>query len=99
MYMDIILGLVCLSVPLFAKYGGFEHKKKPYDLVGIGGLFFLLGVAFPLGLEKAPVLVTHAMTLEWISKLIGLILLVIGVLRAAYDSVLVNHRILKTVKT
>jgi hypothetical protein len=41
----ILLAIACLSVQFVAKYVGHNVKKMPYDLVGLGGLFFLLTAA------------------------------------------------------
>jgi len=46
----ILLAIACLSVQFVAKYAGHNVKKLPYDLVGLGGLFFLLTAASGLDL-------------------------------------------------
>ena len=46
----IILAIACLSVQFFAKYAGHNVKKVTYDLVGMGGMFFLLTAASGLEL-------------------------------------------------
>ena len=46
----ILLAISCLSVQFVAKYVGHNVKKLPYDLVGLGGLFFLLTAASSLEL-------------------------------------------------
>jgi len=46
----ILLAIACLSVQFVAKYSGHNVKKLPYDLVGLGGLFFLLTSASGLDL-------------------------------------------------
>ena len=46
----ILLAIACLSVQFVAKYVGHNVKKLPYDLVGLGGLFFLLTAASSLDL-------------------------------------------------
>jgi hypothetical protein len=38
-YGLIVLGLVCLSAPFWAKLAGYETHRKPFDLVGAGGVF------------------------------------------------------------
>jgi hypothetical protein len=50
-YELIVLGLVCLVTPWLAKLAGYEIARKPFDLVGIGGVFFLLASAFGLGMN------------------------------------------------
>ena len=49
----ILLGIACLCVQFFAKYAGLNVKKMLYDLVGLGGLFFLLTAASGLDTEAA----------------------------------------------
>jgi hypothetical protein len=46
----IFLAIACLSVQFFAKYAGHNMKKVTYDLVGLGGLFFLLTASSGLDL-------------------------------------------------
>ncbi len=41
----ILLGIACLGVHLFAKHSTQNMKKMLFDLVGLGGLFFLLTAA------------------------------------------------------
>ena len=45
----IVLGLVCIVAPWFAKMVGYEVPRKPFDLVGIAGIFFLLGASVFIG--------------------------------------------------
>ena len=32
----LVLGLICLAAPCFARFAGHETRRKPFDLVGIG---------------------------------------------------------------
>lgn len=48
-YELIVLGLVCFIAPWLARLGGYETGRKPFDFVGIGGIFFLLSAAFSVG--------------------------------------------------
>jgi hypothetical protein len=50
----LLLGISCLGVQFVAKYTGMA-KKMVYDMVGLGGLFFLLTAASGLdyGLSEA----------------------------------------------
>ena len=48
-YELIVLGIVCFIAPWMARIAGYETGRKPFDLVGIGGVFFLLTAAFLLG--------------------------------------------------
>lgn len=61
----IFLAIACLSVQFFAKYAGHNTKKVTYDLVGLGGLFFLLTSASGLdlgGLEVVQAVVSIVLT-------------------------------------
>jgi hypothetical protein len=49
-YELIVLGLVCFIAPWLARLGGYETGRKPFDFVGIGGIFFLLSAAFSVGI-------------------------------------------------
>ncbi len=50
MYFQLLLlGLICLAAPGLARFAGYETRRKPFDLVGIGGIFFLLAASFGLG--------------------------------------------------
>jgi len=55
----ILLAISCLSVQFVAKYVGHNVKKLPYDLVGLGGLFFLLAAAS--GLELGGPEIVHSL--------------------------------------
>lgn len=55
----ILLAMSCLSVQFVAKYVGHNVKKLPYDLVGMGGLFFLLTAAS--GLELGGPDIVHSL--------------------------------------
>jgi len=59
----ILLAIACLSVQFVAKYSGHNVKKLPYDLVGLGVLFFLLTSASGLDLGG----------LEMIHPLVGMV--------------------------
>jgi hypothetical protein len=55
----ILLAIACLSVQFVAKYVGHNVKKLPYDIVGLGGLFFLLTAAS--GLELGGPEIVHSL--------------------------------------
>ena len=88
MYETIILGIACLSAPLFAKYSGYEITKKPFDMVGVGGLFFLLGAAFELGPSKVEFLVNIGATGRIASHMLGWLMVIIGAFRSAIDVIM-----------
>jgi len=93
MLETIILGLACMSAPLFAKYAGYEIRKKPYDMVGVAGLFFLLATAFTVGPSRIDAVKDISAMGELISHLMGWILLAVGAVRGTLDVLLEhNHR-------
>jgi hypothetical protein len=47
-YEMLVLALTALVAPLFARYAGYELRRKPFELVGGAGLFFMLAAAFGL---------------------------------------------------
>jgi|ERR1043166_250215 hypothetical protein len=82
MYFQLlVLGLICLAAPVFARFAGYETRRKPFDLVGIGGIFFLLAASFGMGpsllanVKSLPgflqVLTVISMCLGWISLIVG----------------------------
>ena len=97
-YELIVLGLVCLGAPWLAKMTGFETGRKPFDLVGVAGMFFLLTAAFGLGMDlisglaeigKAFMLVS--MLLGWIALGVGAVWGTIDVIREPHDGLL-HHK-------
>src|SRR5713101_3819815 len=97
-YELIILGLVCLAAPWLAKLSGFETGRKPFDLVGVGGMFFLLSAAFGLGMNLVVALadigrafLTVSMLLGWIALGVGAVLGTIDVIREP-DHALLHHK-------
>ena len=85
MYETIILAVACLSAPLFAKYAGYEIYKKPYDMVGVGGLFFLLAAAFGLGPMRIDFMMQIGKMGAAVSQVFGWLLVIIGAFRATID--------------
>lgn len=67
----ILLAIACLSVQFVAKYVGHNVKKLPYDLVGLGGLFFLMTAAS--GLELGGPEIVHSLVgiVSMISPIMG----------------------------
>jgi len=55
----ILLAIACLSLQFVAKYVGHNVKQLPYDMVGLGGLFFLL--AAPSSLDLGGVEILHSL--------------------------------------
>jgi hypothetical protein len=101
MYFQLLLlGLICLAAPGLARFAGYETRRKPFDLVGIGGIFFLLAASFGLGpslvesLRNMPgllnVLTVLSFCLGWISLIVGAVWSTIEVLREPKHTLL--HR-------
>ncbi len=86
MYETIVLAFVALIAPAFARYAGYELRRKPFELVGTSGLFLLLSVAFGV----LPVTQSAALTSLWnvlgdISYFIGWICMLVGVIWELID--------------
>lgn len=83
-YQLVLLGLVCLAAPCFVRYGGYESKHKPFELVAVSGIFFLLGASFGLGVSTVDYLRNNASMLNLarglmaLSFILGWIALIIG---------------------
>jgi hypothetical protein len=93
-YQLVLLGLVCLAAPCFVRDGGYESRHKPFELVGVSGIFFLLGASFGLGmstvdylqnnvsmLNLARGLMAISFILGWIGLIIGAIWSTVEILR------------------
>jgi hypothetical protein len=79
MYYEImVLGLISLAAPWLARWAGYETTRKPFDLVGVGGIFFLLTTAFDLGVSLVPSLHTEMRMAMMVAFIVGAILLSIA---------------------
>lgn len=83
MYELQVLGLSCLIAPIFAKYSGYEIQKKPFDLVRVAGLFFLLAAAFTIAFGEFESLKTFTMWTANVSRFLGWGGLLVGAIWAA----------------
>jgi len=97
-YELIVLGLVSLAAPWLAKIAGFETGRKPFDLVGVAGIFFLLSAAFGLGMTLVPALMAIgnafmlvSMLLGWVALGAGAVWGTVDVIREPYHSLL-HHK-------
>ncbi len=81
-YELIILGVVSLGVPLLVKLVGLDLLLKPFDYVGIGGVFFLLAAAFKVGIALLGGMSVLLNYLLLASFILGVLFLVIGALMA-----------------
>jgi hypothetical protein len=77
-YGLIVLGLVCLSAPFWAKLAGYETHRKPFDLVGAGGVFFMLAASFQLATSMSARFAAICSPLMIVSFIIGVVGLLIG---------------------
>ena len=90
----IFLAIACLSVQFFAKYAGHNVKKVPYDLVGLGGLFFLLTAAS--GLDYTSIdMVNHLVGMVGVlAPIMGWLCLLGGTLVGVLDMLIHHERLL-----
>lgn len=84
-YELIVLALVSLVAPWLAKIAGFETGRKPFDLVGAAGIFFLLSAAFGLGMNLVEMLQDIGRVFMIVSFVLGWIVLGAGALWATLD--------------
>ena len=91
-YELIVLGLVCLGTPWLAKLAGVETGWKPFDLVGVAGMFFLLTSAFGLGNDLVIALVGIGRPLMLNSTLLGWIALAVGAVWGTIDVIREPHQ-------
>jgi len=79
MYYEImVLGLISLAAPWLARWAGYETTRKPFDWVGVGGIFFLMTTAFDLGVVLIPTLQSLMHMAMMVAFVIGAILLTIA---------------------
>ena len=77
-YDIMVLGLISLAAPWLARWAGYETTRKPFDLVGVGGIFFLMTTAFDLGVSLIPTLQSLMHVSMMVAFVIGAILLTIA---------------------
>jgi hypothetical protein len=77
-YEIMMLGLICVAAPWLARWAGYETTRKPFDLVGVGGIFFLLTTALDLGVSLITTLPTLMHMTMMVAFTIGVILLTIA---------------------
>jgi hypothetical protein len=76
----IVLGLVCLIAPWLAKMSGYETPRKPFDLVGIAGIFFLLGTSLSMVVDHVTWLKVLGTFILGLPYAVGVLLLTLGAL-------------------
>ncbi len=84
-YELIVLGLICLASPALAKIAGFETGRKPFDLIGVGGMFLLLSAAFGLGMNLVLALADIGRSFMVVSMLLGWVALGAGAVWGTID--------------
>jgi hypothetical protein len=94
-YELIVVGVMCLAAPCLAKMSGFEAGRMPLDLVGVGGIFFLLSASFGVGMnliaaltEIGTVFMVLSMLLGWIALGAGALWGMIEVIHEVHDGLL-----------
>jgi hypothetical protein len=97
-YPLLLLGLICLIAPGLARFAGYETPRKPFDLVGSGGIFFLLAASFGLGSTVVDslrnmvglfqFLTIISLCLGWVSLIVGAVWSTLGVLRESDHTLL-----------
>ena len=90
----IFLAIACLSVQFFAKYSGHNVKKITYDLVGMGGLFFLLTAASGLDLGGLDIVHYVAVMVATVSPIMGWLCLLGATLMEVLDLLIHHERLL-----
>ena len=90
----IILGIACLSVQFFAKYAGMNVKKVLYDLVGLGGLFFLLTAASGLDIVGGDMIHHLVGLVGVIAPIMGWLCLLGGTVMGVLDLLIHHERLL-----
>lgn len=81
----ILLAIACLSVQFVAKYVGHNVKKLPYDMVGMGGLFFLLTAASGLELGGPDIIHTLVGIVSMLSPILGWFCLLGATIMGGFD--------------
>jgi hypothetical protein len=90
----IVLGIACLSVQFFAKYAGMNVKKVLYDLVGLGGLFFLLTAASGLDITAGDMVHQIVNLVGMVAPVMGWLCLFGGTVMGVIDLLIHHERLL-----
>jgi vacuolar-type H+-ATPase subunit I/STV1 len=98
-YELIVLGLVALAAPWLARVAGYETGRKPFDLVGVAGIFFLLAASFGVGIGLVEVLHDIGRVFMIVSIVLGWIALGVGAIFGTVDVIREpNHGLLRARK-
>jgi hypothetical protein len=90
-YELIVLGLVTLAAPWLAKMAGFEMGRKPFDLVAVAGIFFLLAASFGIGTSLVVALTDIGHAFMLVSVVLGWIALAAGAVWGTIDVIREPH--------
>jgi hypothetical protein len=93
MYL-IALGIACLCVQFFAKFSGMNVKKVLFDLVGLGGLFFLLTAASGMDIGGGEFLRYVINLVGMIAPIMGWLCLFGGTVLGVLDLLIHHERLL-----
>ena len=98
MYYELmLLGVVCLVAPWLAKLAGYEIARKPFDLVGVAGIFFLLASAFGLGMNLVETLRGIGSAFQTVTIMLGWVVLAAGAVWGTFDVLRAsNHGLSRT---
>ncbi|MBI5569440.1 MAG: hypothetical protein HY914_05785 [Desulfomonile tiedjei] len=87
-YEMLAFAFVALRAPVLATYAGYELRRKPFELVALSGLFFMLAVTFgflPVGESMLTAiwnfLAVICYFVGWVSMLIGAVWQLVTVIR------------------
>jgi hypothetical protein len=86
-YETLFLAVAALIAPLFGKYAGYELHRKPFELVGAAGLFFMLTAAFGVMPLEGTFLSPIWSSLSIVSYFVGWLGLFIGTIWELVDVV------------
>ena len=81
----VLLGLVVMSAPWIARLVGYETNQKPFDLVGVAGIFILLSAGLEFGVTLFPALESLGRVLLGLSFSLGILGLVVGAVWGTID--------------
>jgi hypothetical protein len=84
----IVLALACIGVQFAAKYVGVTGRKIVYDLIGLGGMFFLLTVASSIDFGNIVIVHELASLVATISPVMGWLCLVGATLLGALEHIM-----------
>ena len=86
-YEMLAFAFVALLAPVMATYAGYELRRKPFELVALSGLFFMLAVTFgclPVGESFLTsiwnFLAVICYFIGWVSMLIGAVWQLVAVI-------------------